>query len=156
MKRLLIIRHAKAVEHDQEGDFYRELASRGLKDAEHLANHLSKKNRIPDHVITSPAVRTTMTAEIITRELSLPKAEPVDAIYEASEPTLLNVVNSLDNRYDYVALVGHNPGVSYLIYYLTGEILDVPTSAATLIKFEIDDWKEVSGGTGTIKWHYTP
>jgi len=156
MKRLLIIRHAKAVDHSDKGDFYRELAPKGIKDAVKLAQHISKKNHQPDHVITSPATRTSMTADIITEQLSLPKAEPVQDIYEASEPTLLNIVNAISNNYDYVALVGHNPGISYLIYYLTGEILNVTTSSATLIKFDVEYWQHISGNTGSVKWHYEP
>lgn len=156
MKRLLIIRHAKAVDHSDEGDFHRELAQKGIRDAGKLAQHIHKKNHQPEHVITSPATRTLMTADIITQQLSLPAAEPVQDIYEASEPTLLNIVNAINNKYDYVALVGHNPGLSYLIYYLTGEILNVSTSSATLIKFDIEDWQHISGDTGIVGWHYEP
>jgi phosphohistidine phosphatase len=49
-----------------------------------------------------------------------------------------------------VLVVGHNPGLEELVEQLTGEHHDLPTAALVHITLAIDDWSEVSAGTGSI------
>lgn len=155
MKQLLLIRHAKAEGHEAD-DFVRKLSHKGEHDAQKLAKHLKETGLIPQQVVASPAKRTKTTAQIIIDALHLPAAILNDLIYEADERTLMKVINSFNNEQNFIALVGHNPGISYLLLKLTGEVRDVHPGTAILVNFEVDDWQVISGDIGNIQHYFTP
>ena len=68
----------------------------------------------------------------------------------------MRVINQFPEQYDFIALVGHNPGISDILYYLTGETREVHTSTVALIEFETGDWKAVSGDTGKLVYYSSP
>lgn len=156
MKKLLLIRHAKAVHDNAYKDFERPLTDRGIKDAEFMAEKLQEEKVVPQALVTSPAIRTKATADIFSEFLSLSKPKEERRIYEATRITLLDVINELDNKYDFLGLVGHNPTIEELSKYLTKVPLGFPTCGVALIEFPFDNWKMASGGTGMLKWHATP
>jgi phosphohistidine phosphatase len=156
MKKLLLIRHAKAEKETSVKDINRPLKYIGIQDARFMAERVKENSLIPQLIITSPALRTKTTAEIFADHLLLPDPEINKAIYEASQQTLLRVINQLPNQYNFIALVGHNPGISQILYYLTGEAREVHTSTVALIEFEVDDWKVVSGDTGQLAYYSSP
>ena len=156
MKKLLLIRHAKAVHDLSYDDFERPWKHSGIKDAEFMAERLISEKIIPKQLITSPALRTVSTADIFAQYLSLAKAKEDLRIYDASRLTLLDVINGFDNTKDFIGLVGHNPTLEQIIHYLTGNAVDFPTCAIALIEFDLDDWAAVSAQTGTIKWYSVP
>src|ERR1700754_4261948 len=153
MKRLLLIRHAKATHESGYVDFDRPLKQSGMQDALFMANVLKDRALIPEIIVTSPALRTLTTAQIFTEHLHLPPSDTDSRIYEASQRTLVNVINNLPNRYDFVGLTGHNPGISELLYYLTGQIRDVPTCAIALISFDNDNWRSISEEDGHLTFY---
>lgn len=156
MKRLLLIRHAKAVHNNGLKDFERPLKSSGLQDAAIMAMRLKERALIPQIIVSSPALRTLSTADIFSEHLSLPGPLTDKEIYNAGEGTLLNVVNSLPDEYDFIALVGHNPGMNQLLYCYTGESRDVATCAVALIDFDADDWGSVRRDTGDLIYYDEP
>jgi phosphohistidine phosphatase len=156
MKKLLLIRHAKAEKDTSVKDINRPLKYIGIQDAGFMADRIKEKSIIPQIIITSPALRTKTTAEIFADHLLLPAPETKKAIYEASQQTWLKVINQLPDQYDFIAIVGHNPGVSQILYYLTGEAREVHTSTVALIDFETDDWASVSGETGKLAYYSSP
>ncbi|MFB9845070.1 SixA phosphatase family protein [Mucilaginibacter ginsenosidivorans] len=156
MKKLLLIRHAKAVHDLSYDDFERPLRKSGIKDAEFMAERLLAEKIIPQKLFTSPALRTLSTADIFTQFLSLSKPKEDIRIYEASRLTLVNLINGFDDKFDFVGLVGHNPAMEQVIHYLTGQLVDFPTCAIALIEFEMDSWEMISAGMGTVKWYSIP
>jgi phosphohistidine phosphatase len=156
MKKLLLVRHSKAEKDTSVKDIQRPLKYIGIQDAAFMADRLKENSLIPQVIITSPALRTKTTAEIFTDHLSLPDPDINKKIYEAGQQTLLHVINQLPDKYNFVALVGHNPGISQILYYLTGEVKDVRTSTVALIEFETDDWASVSGDTGKLVYYSSP
>ena len=152
MKKLLLIRHAKAGSHDMK-DFDRPLTDKGIRDAEHMAGELKKAELIPEYVLTSPALRTKTTADIFIKVLAIPHKGKDKAIYEANTHTLLNVITHLPDEYSFVALVGHNPGISQILYELTGEVRDMSPADAALIGFDFDEWEMVHSDTGELAWY---
>ena len=157
MKKLLLIRHAEAESYANEGDLQRPLSVMGKRDALKLAQKLKAERLLPQMVISSTALRTVITAGIITEELQLPHAQNNPAIYEASEKTLLTVINHLPDHYDFIAMVGHNPGLSYLLLNLTGKVRDVPPCTAIVLVFEdADSWQEISHDSGVITYYTIP
>jgi phosphohistidine phosphatase len=156
MKNLLLIRHAKATHESGYVDFERPLKQSGMQDALFMANVLKRQASIPEIIVTSPALRTLTTAQIFVEHLHLPPADTDQRIYEASAHTLVNVINNLPNEYNFIGLVGHNPGISQLLHYLTGQIRDVPTCAIALISFDNDDWRSISTEDGHLTFYDSP
>jgi phosphohistidine phosphatase len=156
MKKLLLIRHAKAEKDSKPRDIDRPLKYIGIQDARFMADRLKDNSIIPQYIVTSPALRTKTTAEIFAEQLSLPDPVIDRSIYEASQQTLLDVINKLPKKYDFVAIVGHNPGIAYVLYHLTGQIKDVHTCTVAVIDFESDDWAAVSGETGKLSYFSAP
>jgi phosphohistidine phosphatase len=157
MKKLLLIRHAEAQSFAEQGDFYRPLSAKGTADATALAQKLEANGLIPDELICSQALRTTSTANIIASQLRLQPARQSQAIYEASEKTLLTFINHINDQVNFAALVGHNPGIAYLLLNLTGKVRDVPPCTAIMIVFEdADSWHEITNDSGVITYYYAP
>ncbi|MDD4107254.1 MAG: histidine phosphatase family protein, partial [Prolixibacteraceae bacterium] len=98
MKRLVIVRHAKAVPYGYHDDILRDLQDRGKNDANIISKELNKKGIMPDAMISSPAKRALKTAKIFAGNLGFEKEriEENEDIYEgitASE--FIDLVNDL-------------------------------------------------------------
>jgi len=156
MKKLLLIRHAKAEKETGGKDFDRPLKYPGIQDARFMVEHIREAGINPQLIVTSPAMRTKTTAEIFADAFKLPDPTTEKSIYEASQQTWLKVINRLPDQYDFIALVGHNPGVANILYYLTGETREVHTSTTALIEFDLDKWSEISGDTGKLTYYSSP
>jgi len=156
MKKLLLIRHAKATHETGYADFERPLKQSGLQDAADMASRLVAQSIIPQLVISSPALRTLTTANIFAEHLSLQQPHTDKKIYEADQGTLITVVNELPDDYDFIALVGHNPGISELFYYLTGQMKDMETCALALIEFAMAEWDDINNYSGKLIYYDSP
>jgi phosphohistidine phosphatase len=152
MKTLVLIRHAKSSwKFPELKDFDRPLKKRGLNDAPLMGKVLKELQIMPDLIISSPAVRAITTAKMIASELgyneTLINTDP--KIYLESKSRLMKTINKIDDRYNTVYLVSHNPGLTDLANGLTGESIDnIPTSGVMVIQFECDSWSEVEKGKG--------
>lgn len=152
-KTLLIIRHAKSDWTGNNIDFNRPLNHRGLENAPIMAKRIKKKNLIIDKIVSSPALRAFTTAKIMAKEWDFAEEKFTlnTEIYEASVPTLLKIINEIDNKSNCVALFGHNNGITNLVNYLSNAaIANIPTCGAVLISFPFDDWKMISQNTGDM------
>jgi phosphohistidine phosphatase len=156
MKKLLLIRHAKATHETGYADFDRPLTTKGFEQAELMSTRLPANNIQPKIVVSSPALRTLSTAEVFIRNLQLDPVITDQAIYDASESTLLKVIYNLPDEHDFIALIGHNPGISQVLYTLSGAIKDVPPCSVALIEFEADSWAELYEGSGKLTFYDTP
>jgi len=156
MKKLLLIRHAKATQETGFKDFERPLVDRGLNDAALMAARLKERGDAPQMLISSPALRTLATANVFSEHLDLPQAQTNANIYEASQQALIQIVCGLPNEFDNIGMVGHNPGISQLLYYLTDEPYDVPTCAVMLINFEVESWEEITYKSGRLVYYDYP
>jgi len=154
-KTLFLIRHAKSDwSVPGQKDIERELNSRGISDAPRMGAKMKVLGMQPDLILSSPSVRTRMTLEFITEQIDydLETVQWEDDIYEASVRTLLRIINELPEDKKMVAIVGHNPGLTFIAEYLTSEILgNVPTCGIVEILFDNMKWEEVSQNTGSMK-----
>ncbi len=153
-KQLLIVRHGKSEWGNARlPDFERPLNPRGHRDAPEMAARIAHRNLIPQHVVSSTALRALTTAKHFCQVWQFPSGQIQleDGIYEANTRTLLDIINQFDNQYDYIAVFGHNPGFTDLVNYLSdSNIYNMPTCGTALIRFDIDDWNAISGHTGTL------
>jgi phosphohistidine phosphatase len=160
MRRLLIVRHAKAEKAaPRGGDFDRPLAPRGEADAAEMGQRLARGKTHPDAMVTSPAARALATAKLIARELDFPWKEisAVKAAYLADASALLDLVRELDDGAESALLVGHNPGVSELAHVLTRNFTeDLPTGAVVAIDLPADTWAGVKRGSGSLRMYDYP
>ena len=154
MKFLTIIRHAKSSWKEQSlPDFDRPLNKRGKADAPEMGRRLAARGVRPDFVVTSPARRARRTALAVAKELGLDKGKIIQegSIYEAGLTALVNLVGGFDDKADHVVLVGHNPGLTGLAEYLSGEMFgNIPTGGAVGLEFDTGSWRDLKRGAGQV------
>ena len=146
MKKLFVIRHAKSSWKDSSlADFDRPLNKRGFKNAPFMGDYLKARAVTPDIILSSPAVRAKTTAEIIANKVHYNKKILYEkSIYEADSRTLHNTLSALDNRYNIVFLIGHNPGLNFLIDSYLDFNENIPTCGVVELEVQADSWKDLS------------
>ena len=160
MLQLTLIRHAKSSwDNPALSDFDRPLNKRGMKNAPLMGKIISKRGLVFERIVASPALRAITTAHLIAGKQGFPEQDiqQRDELYDASVDELLDCVHSLDNQYASIALVAHNPGLTSLCNYLSGEsIANLPTCAVAVIEFDLDDWQAVNQDMGKLVLYEYP
>jgi phosphohistidine phosphatase len=146
MKQLLLVRHAKSSWDDPSlSDFDRPLNDRGKKDAPEMAKRLSDKKVKIDRFVSSPAKRARQTCKYFAKQFDVKKKNVVlePKLYEATEGTFYEVVKSLKDKWDSVAIFSHNPGITGFANSLTTtRVDDMPTCSVFAIKVDSKKWKD--------------
>lgn len=146
LKKLFIIRHAKSNQSFLGNDFERPLNERGLKDAPEMARRLLHSSLTIDALISSPAVRAKMTAELFADTLHIPKEEIifVTALYHAPADVFYEVIADLPVELQSVAIFSHNPGITHFVNSLGTEVQtdNMPTCANFAVTADIDLWSD--------------
>ncbi len=160
MKRVIIVRHAKTIQHGYDQDFDRTLTERGEENADQISSEMVKVGINPDLIISSPAVRTTQTTKIYAKNLAYSTAAVryEKKLYSGMQSgSFSRMLQELDNKYTTVMVVGHNPAVYYFLdYLLPGFSLDVPTCSTVVVDFEIDNWEELKERSGRMTHRWIP
>lgn len=156
MKKLLLIRHAKATHESGYIDFERPLRPSGLRDAAIMAGRLKEHNVIPQILVTSPALRTLATADVIAQHMGLAKPEEIKDIYDAQTSDVMDVITQLDDKHNFIGLVGHNPAIAQVLFDLSGQYKEVPPGAVGLIEFDVDSWTAVRPNSGKLTFYDSP
>lgn len=159
-KTLYLLRHAQSVERQAgQPDLDRELTPVGTKETFQIGAFLHREKIQPDVIYCSSAERARMTAQLIsdTIKLDVEKIIPDEELSQASVRTFLEFVTQLDNAYDSVMCVGHNPAISYLAEYLTdAETGMLPTAGLVAIRLDVGSWQNVEKGCGEVTFTITP
>jgi phosphohistidine phosphatase len=160
MKRLLILRHAKAEKSDGRlPDRERPLTGHGRHDAEGVGRRLAHQDVRPDLIVSSPATRARQTAEVVATELAYPE-EAIrldERVYEAEVTDLLHVVRETSDDTGVILLVGHNPAMAELAAQLTsGAVEHMPTAALACVDVETTHWRQIEPGKGSLVFLETP
>ncbi|HKN82880.1 MAG TPA: histidine phosphatase family protein [Pyrinomonadaceae bacterium] len=158
MRTLYLLRHAKSSSSDGSlRDFDRPLKRRGREAAEQIGMRLGMEKLNEPLVICSPAVRTRETADLVLQSAGLRADERFDErIYEASLRDLVQVVAEIPDERQIAILIGHNPGMEELLTFLTGESRRIPTCALAKIQLEVESWKDMNAGEGSLELLITP
>lgn len=150
MKRLSLLRHAKAEPDSSRRDFYRSLNERGRQAAARMGEEIRELGVDFDLVLASPARRV---AETIS---GLGQMSPTfdQRIYNATCEQLLDLVQSVDDKVRSLLIVGHNPGMALLTLSLTSDVRILtdgfPTAALAEIELAIDRWDEAAHDKGRL------
>ena len=152
MKTLYIIRHAKSSWKGIEDDFGRPLNSRGKSNAPMMGHVLFNKDIKPDLIISSPAKRAKTTALLIAKEIGYDKDSIVfnESVYESSTQNIIDIINSVSDEVESLAIVGHNPALTDVINVLSGSgrLDSLPTMGVFSIGFDLSSWKDVNYNSG--------
>ena len=154
MKRLLLLRHAKAEQanKDTPADAERKLTKRGRAEAPAVGREMRKRSYVPDLILCSPSQRTRETLDLANTELgSHAKVQYDSAIYAAGARQLLALFRKLPDDVHQPLVVGHNPGFEDCLSLLAkapqataGEGDKFPTGALAVLQFEISAWRELA------------
>ncbi|MGB8365472.1 MAG: SixA phosphatase family protein [Rhizomicrobium sp.] len=165
MKRLLLLRHAKAVTGSpKSGDHARPLNDRGRIDAPRMGIALQHKHYLPSLVLCSTARRTVETWQHVIPELDgSPEVRFLDELYLASGKAIINIIRDCGSAADAVLVIGHNPGLEECARALsrkprserececTNALAEkFPTCALAVLDFAVGSWREIASGTGAL------
>lgn len=158
MRKLILLRHAKSSWKDTSlDDFDRPLNRRGKKDAPIMADKLSMRKIKIDLIISSPAKRTTETVKIFANILGY-QSEIIfnDKLYEASYKEILKVINLIDDKYQNVLLVCHNPGITDLANYISNYFIENISTSGMVGLSTSSSWKNISENGCTLLFYDCP
>ncbi|WP_420438160.1 SixA phosphatase family protein [Candidatus Palauibacter sp.] len=159
MKTLLILRHAKSSwDHPGLRDHDRPLNPRGRRDAPRMGRFLAERDLVPERIVSSTAVRARTTAELAAAEFGWEvEIETTSDLYLASPDSYVDVVEVMGGVEERLMVVGHNPGITALVWHLTGEGEHMPTAALAAVELDIDDWSELgSARRGRLAGFWRP
>jgi len=155
MKKLTLIRHAKSSWEDPTlDDFDRPLNRRGERDLPAMAQRVRDFGLEPDRLLTSGALRAFTTAKALVDALELNSEQMLvqPELYETHYQTLLHQLQQQSDHWHHLMVVGHNPGLENLGYYLTHERLaKFPTAAVLHIHLRINRWCELAEFCGSVE-----
>lgn len=119
-RRLVILRHAKA-ERGHTTDHDRPLSPRGRADAIAAGRWLAESKYAPDLALCSSATRAKETWVLAATELEdgIPTSYERGA-YHADVPDLMTLLRATSDEVKTLLLIGHNPGLHYLVLGLIG------------------------------------
>ncbi|MEC8338847.1 MAG: histidine phosphatase family protein [Planctomycetota bacterium] len=149
MKTILLLRHAKSSWKDAgQTDHARPLNKRGLRDAPRMGRLIAEQNLAPDLIVSSSAVRAMQSAKAVAEAIDdfTPLVEE-DELYLASPRAYIDTARYLEESFQRILLVGHNPGISELLNALTGCDTVMPTAALAQIELSINQWRQLSPQT---------
>lgn len=159
VKNIFLIRHAEALAADTgQRDFDRRLSETGRKQALILGEHIRSLNNPIQAIYTSPAFRTLETTLQLTSQLDhKPRVIEAEEYYSATTKLMLAAIARLDDLFDTVCVIAHNPATAYVFEHFTGG-LGTSFSPATCawLQFPFEHWKELSGDTAELKDFYYP
>ena len=166
MRRLLLLRHAKAERQPGGRDHDRVLAERGLDDDKTIGTYLARHGVVPDRALVSTSARTRETWALLSTAFSkVPPADFDDRIYEATPRMILEAIKETASRVTTLLVVGHNPGMQEVANLLvaSGDIearerlgRAFPTSALAVISLAIDGWEAVHAQGGRLEHFVSP
>ncbi len=158
VRKLLVLRHAKAEHADGVADDARRLTSRGRRAARRAGEIVLAEGLMPDRVLCSSSARTRETLELLQETSGFDG--PIDImreLYLAERQAYLAALAERGGDARSVMVIGHNPGLESLVHGLTGEGVALPTAALLYCELSIGDWAEISEhGPGVLRRKFCP
>ena len=146
MKVITFLRHSKSSWENNLEDIHRPLSEIGIEKIKKIAIS-SKDHFISSEIIfTSSANRALYTSVLLSRILSinLNKIRICDELYTFNYNKVFDFIETIDNNYSKVVLVGHNPAFTDISnYFSENKILNLPTARWFSLKFESDNWSDI-------------
>ena len=151
---LVLLRHGKSDWSTDASDADRPLTGRGKRQAADAGRWLARHLPV-DLALVSTAKRAQQTWRRACREM--PRTTPCrdsSALYTHDGSEVLRLVRSLPDNAGCVVLVGHNPALEEAVDRLTGEYVELPTSALAVVRLQ--RWGDAGTVPGTLVGHGRP
>jgi len=152
MKRILLVRHGKAVKDGNETDYARLLSTSGRKNIYSLAENLKKDTSCAiDGFYSSIALRAFESAVIIAEEsgFSRDNVQINESLYSQDMEAVLHCIETISERYSNVCIVGHNPLLEKLASYFCGDfVFGLPTASCVMFEFDAEKFVEIKENSG--------
>ena len=134
LRRLVVLRHARAEAENAGGDAGRPLALEGRRQASVVGRALRDAGLRPDVVLCSTALRTRQTWELASAAWGAQAPSVVwhDDLYDAGAADVLRCVHEVASDVRTVLVVGHEPAVSGTARLLAGSAAQDATVAAAV------------------------
>jgi phosphohistidine phosphatase len=160
MKRLILVRHAKAEAGGYDHDFSRTLSDKGMADAPVVARELVKRNMKPDYMISSPATRALTTARLYAEEFNFPKDKIIERkglYFDFTTNDFIEMVSELPDSVETLFVFGHNPFMFFMAQNMsTGFHGDMPTCSTVVIELPSSNWSKIEPRQGKVVLHLYP
>jgi phosphohistidine phosphatase len=126
-------------------DFERTLKKQGLHDIETMGSYLALRKILPDHILSSAALRAQITADGIAEKIHYTgKIQYMDELYLTKPEMIINVLSLQEEQHEIIFLVGHNPTLTELANIFQNEnIAKLPTLGILALTLDIDSWEEI-------------
>ncbi|HPJ87624.1 MAG TPA: CHAD domain-containing protein [Thermotogota bacterium] len=148
MKEIIFIRHATAEIGNPDDDINRNLTPKGVYESENIAMLLSRLQKQVDLIITSDAIRALETADNIQGSAYQHTDRIVDSrLYTGDKADYLKSIRKIDEKYQSVMIIGHNPVIrETAAYFMDVNLTNICFPKASVYSFRIDcdSWKSVS------------
>lgn len=160
MKRLLLLRHAKAVAATAPlADSERPLAERGQRDARLIGERLRVHHR-PSLILSSSATRALQTAELVAGAVGYAREHIAreQRLYLAEPTALTAVIAAQRAEVATLLVVGHNPGLTELAHQLSPgfDVADLPTGAIVGLELDAAEWAAIKTAAPTLVYYDFP
>ena len=158
MKSLIIVRHCKSSWADLSlSDFDRPLNKRGKIDGELMSSYLREKEKKIDKLISSTSKRTRLTSKYFIEKIHFNSISYLDELYHASYSEIIKIISKIENNFNNIMVIGHNPGLTELINHFTDmRIYNIPTSGIIKVEFKEDKWSKITENKGKIVYKKFP
>ena len=155
IKTIYLLRHAKAPSlPSQPDDFLRELDYIGKRECKELKQYLeSSFDPKPEVVTCSDSVRTKSTFENIKSTFTNnPEVLFTNDLYNTHALHILELLQTMDEKYKTIMLIGHNPGINDIVFAMraicpTRIINDAknydPTCKLVKLQMKAAEWREI-------------
>ena len=147
MKQVMVVRHSKSESIEENlGDFVREITDGGEQQMRALARKIVEHDLMPEHIVTSDAVRAVQTANVFREQSGYTgEIEENPDLYDATEQTYIDVLCNSDDRLTRIMIVGHNPAVEAVVHRLIGKHRKMKPGAAAVVSSDVASWRDLVG-----------
>lgn len=151
---LVLLRYGKSDWSVAASDRDRPLTSRGVRQAREAGRWIGERLDV-ELAVVSVARRAQQTWEVAGAELPRePARADADELYTFDGREVVAVVRSLPQDVGCAVLVGHNPAFEEVVELLTGERIEMPTSALAVLR--LGSWAAAGGSRGDLVAHGRP
>lgn len=155
VRHIRLIRHAKSAEGG--ADHERTLNPRGTRDGAFMQNWLQQQPHAAEWVWTSSATRARHTAQFVHASCATAQLAVQSSLYLAGPEEILDCLQQTPGDVRSVALVAHNPGITYCANLLAGQtITDNLVTFATVLLRVSQPWPQLSFGSAEFVSLHTP
>ncbi len=158
--KLWLIRHAKSAWNEPGlADFDRPLNKRGERDGPVMASWLGDQTDPATWIWTSTAARARATAAFVQSGFGVPDAAVVnvDELYHASPEQILDVVRQTPSEVGSVAVVAHNPGMTWLVNGMGSDAVTDNLPTFGVARFDCaGNWSTLTAGGARLDFLVSP